>query len=36
VTLSSVHSSELPSGDEDDLPLDESERFKRVMAAIGA
>jgi hypothetical protein len=37
VTLSSVHSSEIPSGDGDDLPLDnDHERFKRVMAAIGA
>lgn len=36
VTLSSVHSSELPSGDGDDLPLDDpNERFRRVMAGIG-
>lgn len=37
VTLSSVHSSEIPSSDGDDLPLDnDHERFKRVMVAIGA
>lgn len=34
-TLSSVHSSELPPS-EDDLPLDPTERFNRVMAGIGA
>lgn len=36
VTLASVHSSELPSGDGDDLPLDDpNERFRRVMAGLG-
>lgn len=35
VTLGSVHSSELPAGADDDLPLDDpAERFKRVMATL--
>lgn len=35
LTLSSVHSSEVPGGSGDDLPLDDpNERFRRVMAGL--
>lgn len=34
VTLSSVPTSEVPAGAEDELPLDEKQRFERVMASL--
>jgi hypothetical protein len=35
VTLSSVHSSEVPASGEDDLPLDPEKRFRALMASVG-